>query len=140
MSLMDHAKRVAEQIIGAQEQARLQQKPKKETTFPLEWGNIAVDGTFEVCDVNGEGDLHEFLVLAASTSFFLTVILDGRRLEGSYTDFADKSRDIDEISAFQSGSNYRIHLTKIPFSENLRIYVKGNLTLTRVFLKYTLKE
>lgn len=108
----------------------------KPSTHPQEWKNIEVDGVWEMCDIKGPGYLYECLVVTTATDFDLVVVLDGRRpYEGSYSEYQALSVYVDEITAMQSDSNYRVHLAGLSFNESLRIYVKGTLTLSRAFLK-----
>jgi len=114
-------------------------KPKKLTVYPLEWKNQAVDGQWEVCDVQGIGKLHELLILTTTSNFSLLLEVDGKRTEKPYTQYSEESEYVDEIVAIQSNGNFRIHLSDIPFCKNLYIVVKGTLTLSRVYLKYDLE-
>lgn len=114
-------------------------KPKKLTTYPLEWKSQAVDGQWEVCDVKGSGRLEELLILTTTSNFTLLLEVDGRRTEKTYTQYSEESKYVDDIVAIQTNSNYRIHLSDIPFSKNLYIVVKGTLTISRAYLKYDLE-
>jgi len=114
-------------------------KPKKLTTYPLEWKEQTVDGQWEMCDLKGVGKLHELLIVTTTSNFSLLLEVDGKRTEKTYTQYSEESEYIDEIVAIQSNSNYRIHLSDIPFSKHLYILVKGTLTISRAYLKYDLE-
>jgi len=114
-------------------------KPRRRTTYPLEWKNQNVDGQWEVCDVKGSGKLHELLILTTTSNFTLLLEVDGRRTEKTYTQYSEESEYVDEIVAIKTNDNYRIHLSDIPFSKYLYVVVKGTLTISRAYLKYDLE-
>lgn len=134
-------RRTVTKAVEAALESNSEPKPQSKTTTEIiDLKNVEVDGTWEICHVEEAGYLHELLIVTDTTEFTLVTDLDDKRYQGDYSDYSSYSQYIDEVVALESDGNYRIHLAKMYFSKGFRAFVRGSLTLSKVFCKYQVEE
>lgn len=116
--------------------------PSERTYVVNPIGPVTIPGVYEVCNVEGSGKMHEFLVISPNTQFSLYIKVDGRPpiYDYTYANLAQITDDVDEITAYQDAitGNFIIHIGELKFARSLIVRIHGVGIASRIFMKYTL--
>jgi len=131
---------IAEQVAGKLQPVIVEKPvyvegPAPQTEF-VNTADVAVNGTLQVLNVDGQGKVEKIRLLSPVSGFGIILTRDGEELlHGNYADFQD-------TFAYQENSTYILELTDIHFLQNITLTLSTNepVVFSKVFVKYDVRH
>lgn len=133
------------QSIQVNTSVKVMPQPKVTDTLWLQGWTVNAGEERTFLELQGVGEVEEFLVKADGSDFALTILRDGKNVwEGSYSKYRNISQEIDNVKAFQNVEDeYVVHVDSVGFKEELRISIaaigSADVTASRIFAKWNLQ-
>ncbi|MEM1522298.1 MAG: hypothetical protein QXU69_04690 [Thermofilaceae archaeon] len=136
---------MAMQIVVAEEVGRqIGEKVEVEVEVPrprtvvIDVRNLLVEDRYELLDVAGPGHLKELLVVSPSSSFSLSLLVDGRAIKLDFADLVEVSEVLERVDAFERDGRYVLRLSDVKWVESFLAVVQVDqpTQLERVFADY----